>query len=79
MPKIKLISVRKGYSRRDRDDVRGNATTALALILGRRSTLTCPARCGQQRQDPSMLKMSAEEPVIGIHMQIFSQRRATRS
>ncbi len=76
MPKIKLSAFEKDILGEIGTMCVGNATTALALILGRRIDLDLPRSVVVSKDKiPSMLKMSAEEPVIGIHMQILGNAR----
>ena len=50
----------------------GNATTALAQILGRRIELELPSvKIINVTKLPSYLRVDPEDPIIGIHMQIW--------
>jgi len=50
----------------------GNATTALAQILGRRIELELPSvKIINISRLPSYLRVDPEDPIIGIHMQIW--------
>jgi chemotaxis protein CheC len=54
----------------------GNATTALAQILGRRIELELPSvKIINATKLPVYLKVDPEDPVIGIHMQIWGGAR----
>ena len=54
----------------------GNATTALAQILGKRIDLELPSVKVIDVADlPRLLKVDPEEPIIGIHMQIWGGAR----
>jgi chemotaxis protein CheC len=76
MAKIKLSAFEKDILGEIGTMCVGNATTALALILGRRIDLDLPnATVVNKDKIPDMLRMSPEEPVIGIHMQILGNAR----
>lgn len=54
----------------------GNATTALAQILGKRIDLELPSvKVISVAELPQLLKVDSEEPIIGIHMQIWGGAR----
>jgi chemotaxis protein CheC len=72
MEKIKLSAFEKDILSEIGNMCVGNATTALAQILGRRIDLELPsARVINVNKLHQCLRVSPEEPVMGIHMQIL--------
>ena len=72
MDKVKFSAVEKDILAEIGNMCAGNATTALAQILGRRIELELPNVMVINVNDlPRYLKVDPEEPILGIHMQIW--------
>jgi chemotaxis protein CheC len=72
MDKVKLSAVEKDILTEIGNMCAGNATTALAQILGRRIELELPSvMVIDVNELPKYLKVDPEEPIMGIHMQIW--------
>lgn len=72
MPKVKLTGEERDILGEIGNISAGNASTALAQILGRRIELELPSvEIVNIARLPSHLKVDPEEPIIGIHMHIW--------
>jgi chemotaxis protein CheC len=72
MEKAKFSAMEKDILAEIGNMCAGNATTALAQILGRRIELELPSvKIINVSRLPSYLRVDPEDPIIGIHMQIW--------
>jgi len=72
MDKIEFDAIEKDVLKEIGNMCAGNATTALAEILGRRIELELPdMKVVSIAGLPGYLKVDPEEPVIGVHVQIW--------
>ena len=70
--KMHLTAVEKDILKEIGNMCAGNATTALAQIIGRRIELELPeVSVIAVRELPKFMKVDPEEPIIGIHMHIW--------
>lgn len=78
MSKVKLTTEEKDILGEIGNMCAGNASTALAQILGRRIELELPnVEIVNINRLPSHLKVDPEEPIIGIHMRIWGGARGS--
>jgi chemotaxis protein CheC len=76
MDKLKFTPAEKDILKEIGNMCAGNATTALAQILGRRIELELPSvTIVNIEKLPEYLKVDPEESIIGIHMQIWGGAR----
>jgi chemotaxis protein CheC len=76
MQNVKFTAMEKDILAEIGNMCAGNATTALAQILGRRIELELPSvKIVNVSKLPTYLKVDPEDPIIGIHMQIWGGAR----
>ena len=72
MEKMNLTDMEKDILKEIGNMCAGNATTALAQIIGRRIELELPSvSVIEVQQLPKFMNVDPEEPIIGIHMHIW--------